>query len=470
MSGVRFSSIVALAALLAPAVARADAPALVPLTGYLTDDSGAAVDDSVVLDVKFYDAGADGTELYHELLNVDVDQGQFTAYVGSVTPLPLDLFRDHALVYAAIRIDDGAEMAPRFQIATAPFAAYAQYSEDAGTVGGIDPGDLRLVTDPIPWTDVTSVPADLLDGDADHVYQAGTGITLASDTFAADRTTLEDWARGVAYDSLLELRTDLDGLYAARVDCTTDQVLLADATGAWGCVDATALPLSEAAIDSAVANNGYALASAVSSLTTRVATAETALTTVQGNVTTLQGNVGTLQTNVGALQTSVGALTTGGPYLPVAGGTATGTVTAPRFASTGQLSALGGKVRRDFFTFATSSSTPTTIHLKTNVKIQTNTMYRFLVEGYNYGNGAAVNSDAVGYTYAGWSCIGQNSVNNYAPGVTLSQYCSADGYVVLRLQSSSAYFLGFSVSGWFVNPTGTAFDVSAVAFQQTADL
>jgi hypothetical protein len=42
--------------------------------------------------------------------------------------------------------------------------------------------------------------------------------------------------------------------------------------------------------------------------------------------------------------------------------------------------------------------------------------------------------------------------------------------VVLRLDAASFYYAGFSVSGWFTNPTGTAFNISAQVFQQSSNL
>jgi len=116
----------------------------------------------------------------------------------------------------------------------------------------------------------------------------------------------------------------------------------------------------------------------------------------------------------------------------------------------------------------TGSADP--IHIKTNIPIQSNTMYRLLVEGYNYGASKAINSDAVGYTYALVACLTNDQTNDYATGVTLTQYCSADGYVVLKLTVTTSYFMGFSVSAWFTNPLGGGFDISAQAFQQASDL
>ena len=45
----------------------------------------------------------------------------------------------------------------------------------------------------------------------------------------------------------------------------------------------------------------------------------------------------------------------------------------------------GGQVYRDFATFNTVNAAPATFHFKTNIAIQTNTMFRIVAEGFNYG-------------------------------------------------------------------------------------
>lgn len=123
--------------------------------------------------------------------------------------------------------------------------------------------------------------------------------------------------------------------------------------------------------------------------------------------------------------------------------------------ATGRLTSLGGRVQRDFVTSNYGGDwNAIAAHIKTNIKVRSDVMYRILVEGYSYGSAVAINSDAVGYTYPGWSCIGQNSVKDYAVGATISQYCSTDGYVVIKLTLPSGYYTGFSASAWLTNPTG----------------
>ena len=77
------------------------------------------------------------------------------------------------------------------------------------------------------------------------------------------------------------------------------------------------------------------------------------------------------------------------------------------------------------------------------------------IKGYNYGSASHVDNHAVFYTYSGWSCTGQRDQRNYANGAYISDYCSSDGFVVIRLRPrSSSYYIGFSMDASFLNPTG----------------
>jgi hypothetical protein len=136
----------------------------------------------------------------------------------------------------------------------------------------------------------------------------------------------------------------------------------------------------------------------------------------------------------------------------------------------GNLSSQDGKVRRDFITWSTVENSSNPIHIKTNIPKKSNVMYRILVEGYNYGIAASINSDVVGYTYKDWETIYSAQTNNYANGVSISQYYSFDGYVVIKLTTSNTYCLGFSASAWFTNPPGNGFNISATVYHQATDL
>ncbi|MFC1747166.1 hypothetical protein ACFL2V_00010 [Pseudomonadota bacterium] len=129
-----------------------------------------------------------------------------------------------------------------------------------------------------------------------------------------------------------------------------------------------------------------------------------------------------------------------------------------------------GQVVRDFLTWSSVKEGNIPIHIKTNIKRQGDIMYRLLVEGYNYGTVAAINSDVVGYTWSGTTEIHNGQTNNYSRGIGISQYMSSDGYVVVKLSANSHYYIGFSISVWLTNPAGLGFGISAEVTQQNGNL
>jgi hypothetical protein len=148
---------------------------------------------------------------------------------------------------------------------------------------------------------------------------------------------------------------------------------------------------------------------------------------------------------------------------------------AGNVSATGGISTQGFKVQRDLLTFSTTASNNVPIHIKTPLKLGTAAeyiMYRLVVEGYNYGVGQTIFSECVGYanppSNSGWV---NTSCRDYATGTTISQYQSSDNFVVLKLSNSSSfYYAGFSLSGWFTNPTGTGYRGTYSVVQQSSNL
>jgi hypothetical protein len=187
--------------LAATATAAADAPATMAVQGVLANTDGTPVDGDTTMRFGLYTADTGGTELWNETQSVLVADGLFTVYLGDTTVLDLALFRDNGAVYLGVSVDGEPELS-RFQIATAGYAAFAQYA------GAHEHA----------WSDLTGLPAGFADGTDDGTtYTAGAGLTLAGTEFAADPAAIEGWARGVCYDTEVELIAVLDDNYAARV-------------------------------------------------------------------------------------------------------------------------------------------------------------------------------------------------------------------------------------------------------------
>lgn len=235
--------------LAAAGAARADAPALLPVQGVLTGADGAPVTGDADLQFALYANAVGGTALWTETQTVLVEDGLFTVYLGTLEPLDLALFRDHDALFLGVAVDAEPEM-DRFEIGSTGFAAFAQYAgtaahaDDAATLGGHDPSYFAAAGAPVDWADLRGVPADLADGtdddtlagvsgctggqvlawngtawgcaddaDSDTTYTAGLGLTLAGTQFSAHRATIENWARGVCFDTETELTAWLDDNY-----------------------------------------------------------------------------------------------------------------------------------------------------------------------------------------------------------------------------------------------------------------
>lgn len=116
------------------AAARADAPPLIPVQGYLTDSAGEAVDGLHRLTFLLYDAMTDGELLFtDDLSSVDIEQGHFITYLGAREDNELDLalFAGQSEVWLEIVIDGAETISPRTRLASVAYAAHAQTCEAA---------------------------------------------------------------------------------------------------------------------------------------------------------------------------------------------------------------------------------------------------------------------------------------------------------------------------------------------------
>ena len=172
-----------LASILAGGAALA-APPKVPLQGVLTDAEGAAVDGMLDVEFALHPSAESDEVVWSETQAVDFERGVFAVYLGDAVPLDASVFDDNRSVWLSIAVDGDAEM-QRIEIATAPYAAFAQWAGDAETVGGVGVDELARVGHRHGWGEIDGVPADLADGDADTTYDVapGGGLMLAEGLF-----------------------------------------------------------------------------------------------------------------------------------------------------------------------------------------------------------------------------------------------------------------------------------------------
>lgn len=210
-----------------PLAALAQAPALLPVQGILTDTAGAPIDGAVDVIFRIYDAETDGTMLFEEThAGLQVEAGLFTAYLGTFTTLDLGIFGGS--LWLGVTVDADPEM-PRFLLGTSPYAAFAQVCGDASSLGGLGSADFAPAGHTHDFGSLTAIPADIADGDQDTTYSPGPGINIAGTTIGLDTQAVEAAARNVCFDQESELTQALDNNYASinhthpapALDCQT---------------------------------------------------------------------------------------------------------------------------------------------------------------------------------------------------------------------------------------------------------
>lgn len=104
------------------------ASAAVPTTlthqGRLFDGAGKPSTGSVDVQFALYAAASGGTALWSEVANVSLDDGYFSSELGSINPLP-DALLDTDTLFLGITVGNDAEMSPRSEIRSVPYALRA---------------------------------------------------------------------------------------------------------------------------------------------------------------------------------------------------------------------------------------------------------------------------------------------------------------------------------------------------------
>lgn len=135
------SLMVAMSLLLASAVV-AGVPPQISYQGMLYDSSGEPVTGTHNLTFSLYNDPVGGDAIWQETQSgLQITNGLFSTYLGAVTPIDVSYFAD-SLCWLGISVDGQAELAPRAQFFTVPFA-YKVASID-GAIGGSVLGDLEI--------------------------------------------------------------------------------------------------------------------------------------------------------------------------------------------------------------------------------------------------------------------------------------------------------------------------------------
>jgi hypothetical protein len=118
-------------------------PATLTQQGRILDaTTGDPVSSKLKIVFNVYADAKGGTALWTEEQNITLDDGYFSAQLGSVTAIPATLF-DGTVRYLGVTVGADDEMAPREAITSVPYAMNAAVADVAGSV---------------PFTSLTGIP------------------------------------------------------------------------------------------------------------------------------------------------------------------------------------------------------------------------------------------------------------------------------------------------------------------------
>ena len=106
-------------------------PHLIRYQGMLVDTQQVPLEGPYTLTFRLYDAATAGTKVWEETqTNAPVVHGQFSVLLGQVTPLDLVFDKD---LWLSIQVNTDAEMSPRQQLSSVPYAYRADVATTAQT-------------------------------------------------------------------------------------------------------------------------------------------------------------------------------------------------------------------------------------------------------------------------------------------------------------------------------------------------
>jgi hypothetical protein len=114
-------------------------PALIHYQGRVAGILGEPIDDPALpASFRIYAQPVGGSALYVESQTLVVADGLASAWIGAVTPLPIALFEEHALLYLGVTLGTDVEAQPRHRLGSVPYALRAASAAQAEDVAGRD--------------------------------------------------------------------------------------------------------------------------------------------------------------------------------------------------------------------------------------------------------------------------------------------------------------------------------------------
>lgn len=105
--------------------------------GYLTDDAGVPVNDTLDMTFGIWDASVSGTELWSEDQTLPVEDGLFNVVLGSITPIPQTVFQSGQTRWLELTVELQT-LSPRTEITSVSYAYRAVNSDSADNASQSD--------------------------------------------------------------------------------------------------------------------------------------------------------------------------------------------------------------------------------------------------------------------------------------------------------------------------------------------
>ncbi len=218
---LRSTALFVLALTATPAIAVPDA---FHHQGRLFDALGAPLSGDLPVTFAVYDTAAGGTPIWSDTPTVTFDAGYYAITLDGLDPADFD--DDDR--YLGIAVDSGAEISPRIQLESVPFAFRANDSTNVSggtvdaselTVGGttiVDDTGTFVAT--VPWSNLGSVPAEITSV-TDGLDFSDIGGTAAISQLPVGTTSSHVAAGDHVHDmSNYYTRTEVDALLAANAE------------------------------------------------------------------------------------------------------------------------------------------------------------------------------------------------------------------------------------------------------------
>lgn len=113
--------------------------------GRLTDTNGTPLSGAYVITFRLYDVATGGTALWSEYWagsdSVVVTRGLFSVRLGSLTAIPTAVITSTSNLWLGVSVGTDAEMTPRVQLGSAPYAFQANHATQSDRAFGLSAAD-----------------------------------------------------------------------------------------------------------------------------------------------------------------------------------------------------------------------------------------------------------------------------------------------------------------------------------------